>query len=63
MDDIDERMWWETIAGLSNSVWLRAPDEVLSSLTAEENLFKHVEIIGLLRRSGTFDIGSVYIMG
>ena len=63
MDDADERMWWETIAGLSKRVWLRAPDEVLHSLTAEENLFKKVEIIGLLRKTGTFDIGHVYIMG
>jgi hypothetical protein len=63
MDDADEGMWWETIAGLSKRVWLRAPDEVLRSLTAEENLFKKVEIIGLLRKTGTFDIGHVYIMG
>ncbi len=63
LQDADERMWWESIAGLSNKVWLRAPDEVLASLTAEENLFKQVEITGLLRKSGVFDIGAVYIRG
>src|SRR5215813_6829900 len=63
MDDADERMWWEAIVGLSNRVWLRAPDEVLNSLVAEENLFKKVEVAGLLRKEGVFDIGSVTFLG
>jgi hypothetical protein len=63
MDDADERMWWETTTGLSDRVWLRGPDQVLSSLLAEENLFKKVEVAGLLRKEGVFDVGSVTFLG
>ena len=63
MDDADERMWWETIAGLSDRVWLRGPDQVLYSLLAEENLFKKVEVAGLLRKEGVLDVGSVTFWG
>ena len=63
MNDADDRMWWEAITGLSNRVWLRGPDEVLNSLMAEENLFKEVEVAGLLRKDGIFDVGGVTLLG
>lgn len=47
----------------SNRVWLRGPDEVLNSLMAEENLFKEVEVAGLLRKDGIFDVGGVTLLG
>jgi hypothetical protein len=63
MDEVDERAWWDSIAGLSNVVRMRVPDRVLHGLMAEENLFKKVQITGLLRKTGTFDIGAVSILG
>lgn len=44
-------------------IWLRAEDSLLQKLTAEENLFKEVEITGILSNSRTLDIGRVTIRG
>ena len=63
MNDADDRMWWEAITGLPNRFWLRGPEEVLNSLIAEENLFKKVEVAGLLRKDGIFDVGGVTFLG
>ena len=42
---------------------VRAPDQVFGQLTAEENMFKEVEIIGLLNNTRTLDIFAVTVHG
>jgi hypothetical protein len=61
--DPAEHARWESIAGLSHQLTARAPDRVFQELTAEENLFKQVEVTGLLRSNRTFDIGQVRVIG
>jgi hypothetical protein len=63
IDTIDERARWESILGLSDRISVRAPDSLFRELTAEENLFKEVEIVGLLRNTRTLDIGDITVLG
>jgi hypothetical protein len=42
---------------------VRAPDRVFGQLTAEENMFKEVEITGLLSNTRTLDIFDVTVRG
>ena len=42
-------------------LWVRAKDSVFQQLSAEENLFKEVEITGLLNNSRTLDIFGITI--
>jgi len=51
------------LVGLSHQLSARAPDRVFEELMAEENLFKQVEVTGLLRSNRTFDISQVRVMG
>jgi hypothetical protein len=44
-------------------IWVRAQDSEFEKLSAEENLFKEVEITGLLSNSGTLDVSRVGILG
>lgn len=60
--DPAEHIRWESIAGLSHRLTARAPDWVFAELMAEENLFKEVEVTGLLRSDRTFDISQVRVM-
>jgi len=63
VDAINERDRWESILGLSDRIAVRTPDRIFRQLTAEENLFKEVGIVGLLRNTRTLDIGDVMIFG
>jgi Domain of unknown function (DUF4398) len=63
VDTINERARWQDILGLSHRIAARAPDRLFQRLTAEENLFREVEIVGLLRNTRTLDIGDVTIFG
>jgi hypothetical protein len=63
VDTINERARWVDILGLSHRIAARAPDRLFQRLTAEENLFREVEIVGLLRNTRTLDIGDVTIFG
>lgn len=58
-EDSSEAHWWESIVGLSHSVTVRAPDQVLSQLMAEENLDKRFQIAGVLRPSRVYDVISL----
>jgi hypothetical protein len=40
---------------------VRAEDKLFQQLTAEQNLFKEVEVIGLLRNTRTLDMFSVKV--
>lgn len=42
-------------------LWLRANDKLLQQLSAEENLFKEMELTGLLTNSRTFDLFSITV--
>jgi hypothetical protein len=44
-------------------LWVRAKDEVFQQLTAEENLMKEIEIIGLLNNPRTLDIFELTVRG
>ena len=63
VDAVDDAARWESIAGLAHQVWLRTPDNLFQRLTAEENLFKKIEITGLLSSARTLDVGAVIIPG
>lgn len=43
--------------------WVRASDEMLRKLSAEENLFKPIEITGMLSSTRTLDIAEVAVRG
>jgi hypothetical protein len=58
---VNEAARWESIVGLSHQISARAPASLFRQLTAEENLFKEVVILGLLRRNRTLDIGEITI--
>lgn len=59
---VSEPARWEAIVGLSHRLSARAEDTVFQQLTTEKNLFKQVEVVGLLRSDTTFDIGSVTVI-
>jgi hypothetical protein len=63
IDTVDERAKWESVLGLSDRISVRAPDSLFYKLTAEENLFREVEVVGLLRNTRTLDIGNVTVLG
>ena len=44
-------------------LWLRASDEVLRKLSAEENLFKPIGLTGILSTTRTLDVTDVAISG
>ena len=58
---VNETARWESIIGLSHHIAVRAPTSLFQQLTAEENLFKEVVILGLLRSNQTLDIGEITI--
>ena len=57
--DASQRAYWIAITGLSKKVVVRAKDELWQSLIAAENLQKEVELTGLLRSTGTFDVALI----
>lgn len=61
--DAADRHYWQTVAGLTDKVSVRAADHVFEELTAEENLFKEMTVTGILRSTRTLDIGSVRVKG
>lgn len=61
VDDVNNKMWWETLVGLTHQVPVRAEERIWQGLTAEENLFKDMQIVGLLRKSRTLDIAEVNV--
>jgi len=47
-------------------LWLRSEDRLFETLAAEENLFKEIEVSGLLREylptAGTLDLATVQVL-
>ena len=63
VDEANSAARWENIVGLSQQVTVRANDKVWKRLTAEENLFRKVELIGRLSSTRTFDVSQVKVGG
>jgi len=61
VDWVDDAARWESIS-MGHHLWVRAAAPVWQQLTAEENLFKKVEITGLLSSTRTLDVGQVTII-
>lgn len=59
VQSVSEPARWDSIVGMSKHLWVRSPAELFQQLSAEENLFKEVTILGLLRNNSTFDMGEV----
>ncbi len=51
--------YWITVTGMDKKLSLRLPETLWTRLTAEENLAKEVELTGMLRNTGTFDVAQV----
>ena len=62
VESVNEATRGENIIGLSHQISVRAPASLFRQLTAEENLFKEVVILGLLRSNRTLDIGEITIV-
>jgi hypothetical protein len=58
VDWVDDASRWASIT-LGNRLWVRAAAPVFQELTAEANLFKEVEITGLLSSNRTLDVAKV----
>lgn len=59
LQSVTEQARWENIVGMSQNLWVRAPIDLFRQLNAEENLFKEVVILGMLRNDRTFDMSEV----
>jgi len=59
---VNEQPLWRSLAW-PPQLWVRAADQLFAQLTAEGNLFKEVEITGLLRNTRTFDVFDVTVHG
>lgn len=53
---------WSQLTG-SPRIWVRAADSLFQQLSAEANLFKEVELTGLLNNTRTLDLFAVTIHG
>lgn len=61
VNEVNNKMWWETLVGLSHRLPVRAEDHVWKGLAAEENLFKNMQIFGMLQQSRVLDISEVKV--
>jgi hypothetical protein len=62
VSSVDDQHRWRTLAWPPR-LWIRASDQMLQKLTAEENLFKEVEITGIIGNSRTLDVFEVTVHG
>jgi hypothetical protein len=59
---VNDSYRWATLAWPPR-LWVRGKDSLFAQLTAEENLFKEVQITGLLGNSRTLDMFEVTVRG
>lgn len=59
---VDDRSFFNALAWPPR-LWVRASEETLRQLSAEENLFKPISITGILSSTRTLDIAEVTIGG
>jgi hypothetical protein len=62
VSSVDDEHLWRTLAWPPR-LWIRTNDQLLQRLTAEENLFKEVEITGIIGNSRTLDVFDVMVHG
>jgi hypothetical protein len=62
IDTVSDLQAWSYFASPPR-IWVRGKDKLFEQLTAEKNLFKEVEIIGLLRNTRTLDLFGVTVKG
>lgn len=62
VSEVNDALRWSQLTG-SPRIWVRAADKVFQQLSAEVNLFKEVEITGLLKNTRTLDIFAVTLHG
>jgi len=62
VDTVNERSLWSYLTWPPR-LWVRASDKLFALLTAEQNLFKEVEITGLLRNTSILDVFDVTVKG
>lgn len=62
ISSVNNSALFDVIGGTSR-LWVRAPESVLQQLGAEENLFKEMEITGVLHTTRTVDVASITIRG
>ena len=62
VDRTSEPQLWRALT-LSPQLWVRASDQLLEQLTAEQNLFKTIAITGFLRSTRTLDMVSISVTG
>ena len=60
VETVNEQPLWNSLAWPPR-LWVRAADQLFAQLTAEQNLFKEVKIMGLLRNTRTFDVFDVTV--
>jgi hypothetical protein len=58
---VNDSQRWNQVA--LPRMWVRAKDSEFAKLSAEENLFKEVEITGILSHSRTLDVGNITVLG
>ena len=63
IDEASTAAHWEAVVGLSHQVTVRASDKVWQALSAEENLFQKVELVGILSNTRTLDVNRVKVNG
>jgi hypothetical protein len=59
---VNEPQLWHSVVW-PRRVWVRATDQIFQGLTAEEHLFKEIELTGLLSNGRTLDLFDVTIDG
>jgi len=62
VSQIDDPQLWSYFAW-PPQIRVRVEDKLFRQLTAEQNLFKEVEVTGLLRNTRTLDMFSVKVSG
>ncbi len=62
VSDVNDSPRWSQLTW-PHRIWVRAADKVFQQLSAEANLFKEVEITGLLNNTRTLDIFAVTLQG
>jgi hypothetical protein len=62
VETVNEQPLWNSLTWPPR-LWVRAADQLFAQLTAEQNLFKEVEITGLLRNTRTLDVFDVTVRG
>ena len=62
-DSSVDRQVWQNRVALGDYLWVRAEDDILRALMAEENRFKPFALNAILRKDRTLDISAMSFIG